>query len=40
MYMRYAAAQRWKVEEIDVNSNEVGGIKEVSVMVKGKGVDS
>jgi peptide chain release factor 1 len=40
MYMRYAAAQRWKVEEIDVNSNEVGGIKEVSVMVKGKGVYS
>jgi len=40
MYTRYASAQKWKIEEIDINANEVGGIKEVSFMVKGKGVYS
>ncbi|MBN2405316.1 MAG: peptide chain release factor 1 [Coriobacteriia bacterium] len=37
MYTRYAEAQRWKVEEIDASENEVGGFKEVSFMIKGKG---
>ena len=40
MYTRYAEAQRWKVEEIDAAENEVGGYKDVSFMVKGKGVYS
>ncbi len=40
MYTRYAESQRWKVEEIDASENEVGGFKEVSFMVKGKGVYS
>jgi peptide chain release factor 1 len=40
MYMYYAEAQRWKVEEIDVNETDVGGVKEVSFMVKGKSVYS
>jgi len=40
MYTRYAEAQRWKVEEIDAGENEVGGYKDVSFMIKGKGVYS
>ncbi len=40
LYVRYAESQRWKVEEIDVSANEVGGYKEVSFMVKGAGVYS
>ncbi|MDZ4654786.1 MAG: peptide chain release factor 1 [Coriobacteriia bacterium] len=40
MYTRYAEVQRWKVEEIDTSENEVGGFKEVSFMIKGKGVYS
>jgi len=40
MYTRYAANQRWKVEVIDANENEVGGFKEVTLMVKGKGAYS
>jgi peptide chain release factor 1 len=40
MYVRYAETQRWKVEEIDAAENEVGGYKDVSFMIKGKGVYS
>src|SRR5574340_587527 len=40
MYSRYAEKKRWKVEEIDAAENEVGGYKEVSFMIKGKGVYS
>ncbi|MDY0339817.1 MAG: peptide chain release factor 1 [Coriobacteriia bacterium] len=40
MYTRYAETQKWKVEEIDATENEVGGYKEASFMVKGKGVYS
>ncbi len=40
MYTRYAETQRWKVEEIDASENEVGGYKDVSFMIKGKGVYS
>ncbi|MDI6901194.1 MAG: peptide chain release factor 1 [Anaerosomatales bacterium] len=40
MYTRYAERQKWKVEEIDASENEVGGFKDVSFMVKGKGVYS
>jgi len=40
MYTRYAETQKWKVEEIDANDNEVGGFKEVTFMVKGDKVYS
>jgi len=40
MYTRYAESQRWKVEEIDASENEVGGYKEVSFLIRGKGVYS
>ncbi|MHB1017450.1 MAG: peptide chain release factor 1 [Coriobacteriia bacterium] len=40
MYTRYAETQKWKVEEIDTAENEVGGYKDVSFMIKGKGVYS
>jgi peptide chain release factor 1 len=40
MYTRYAASQKWKVEVIDANENEVGGFKEVTFMVKGANVYS
>ncbi|MGN0819954.1 MAG: peptide chain release factor 1 [Christensenellaceae bacterium] len=40
MYVRYAERNRWKTEEIDVNETELGGIKEVTFSVSGKGVYS
>ena len=40
MYLRYAERQKWKVEEIDAAETAVGGFKDVSFMIKGKGVYS
>jgi peptide chain release factor 1 len=40
MYTKYAENNRWKVEEIENNSTEVGGIKEVVFSIYGKGVYS
>lgn len=40
MYYMYAERQRFKVEEIDVNESELGGLKEASFMVKGTGAYS
>lgn len=40
MYNRYAEAKGWQVEIMDVHWTDSGGIKEVIVMVKGKGVFS
>ncbi len=37
MYCRYAERNRWKVEIIDINETELGGMKEVSFIVKGDG---
>ncbi len=37
MYSRYAERKRWKIEIIDLNETELGGIKEVSFLVKGNG---
>jgi len=37
MYGLYADTQGFKIEELDGNYTEAGGIKEVSFMVKGKG---
>ncbi len=40
MYVRYAERNRWKIEEIDVNETELGGIKEVTFSINGKGAYS
>lgn len=36
MYVKYAEANRWKTEEIENNSTELGGIKEVVFSISGK----
>ena len=33
MYMRFAERQRWKIKELDMNYNELGGVKEVTFMI-------
>lgn len=38
MYMKYAEKNRWDVEEIEMNYTELGGIKDVTFMIKGSGV--
>lgn len=40
MYSMYASKQGWKLEVLDANETELGGIKECSFMVKGKGAYS
>lgn len=40
MYSHYAEKKRWKVEYIDMNETELGGIKEATIMIKGKGAFS
>ncbi|MBO5394513.1 MAG: peptide chain release factor 1 [Clostridia bacterium] len=40
MYAMYAEKKRWKVEVMDVTQTEIGGIKEITFMVKGKGAYS
>ncbi|GER86969.1 peptide chain release factor 1 [Dictyobacter vulcani] len=40
MYTRYADGHRWKIEVLDVNDTEQGGIKDVTFVVKGKGAYS
>lgn len=40
MYTMYADLKRWQVEVIDINETGIGGIKEVSFMIKGKGAYS
>ena len=40
MYTMYAELKRWQVEVIDLNETEIGGIKEISFMIKGKGAYS
>jgi len=40
MYLRYAERRGWKAEVIDSNETELGGIKEVEVLIKGKGAYS
>lgn len=40
MYTMYAELKRWQVEVIDMNETGIGGIKEVSFMIKGKGAYS
>ena len=40
MYSMYAAKQGWKLELLDANETELGGMKECSFMIKGKGAYS
>ena len=40
MYLRYAERMRWKIELIESNETEIGGVKEVVMLVKGKGAYS
>ena len=40
MYARYAEKRGWRVEIIDLSESEVGGVKEVSAIVEGRGAYS
>jgi peptide chain release factor 1 len=40
MYSRYAETRGWKISLLDVSESEVGGIKEVSAIVEGRGAYS
>lgn len=40
MYYMYAEKNRWKIDEIDINSTELGGLKEATFMVVGNGAFS
>ena len=40
MYTHYAESHRWKVEIMDISETELGGIKEVTFVVQGKGAYS
>ncbi|MDQ2887452.1 MAG: peptide chain release factor 1 [Chloroflexota bacterium] len=40
MYSRYADSHRWKIEVLDANETEQGGIKDITFVVKGKGAYS
>jgi peptide chain release factor 1 len=40
MYTRYADSRRWKIEVMDANETEQGGIKDITFVVKGKGAYS
>ena len=40
MYMRYAEARRWKPEILNTNGTDLGGIKDVTLELKGKGAFS
>ncbi len=40
MYTHYADARGWKTEALDANLTELGGVKELSMMISGKGAYS
>ena len=40
MYTMYAESKRWKVEILSINETELGGVKEASVRINGKGAYS
>ncbi|MEA4986664.1 MAG: peptide chain release factor 1 [Anaerovorax sp.] len=40
MYTRYAERRGWKVELMDLNDTDIGGIKEAVIIIKGKGAYS
>ncbi len=40
MYSMYAERRRWKIEVLNANETELGGIKEISFMIEGEGAYS
>jgi peptide chain release factor 1 len=40
MYIRYAESQGWKTSIVDESDTEVGGFKEIAIMIQGKNVYS
>ncbi|MCL1988338.1 MAG: peptide chain release factor 1 [Firmicutes bacterium] len=40
MYGHYADGNRWKTEILNANENEIGGFKEISFMIQGRGAYS
>ena len=40
MYVKYAESQNWKTEMMSLNENGIGGFKEVTFMINGKGAYS
>jgi len=40
MYTRYAERQGWRIEVIDLSESELGGVKEISAIVEGRGAYS
>ena len=40
MYSMYADSKRWKVEMLSVNETELGGVKEATIKINGKGAYS
>lgn len=40
MYLRYAERRGWKAEIMDMNDTDIGGVKEASMLIKGKGAYS
>src|SRR5215218_8378653 len=40
MYSRYAERQGWRIEVIDLSESELGGVKEISAIVEGRGAYS
>lgn len=40
MYKRFAERMNWSVEDININMTELGGVKEVSFLIKGQGAYS
>ncbi len=40
MYTRYAERRGWKTELLDINDTGIGGVKEATLMIKGKGAYS
>ena len=40
MYLRYAERRGWKTEMVDLNATELGGVKEASLMIRGRGAYS
>ena len=40
MFTRYAERHRWKTEVLDKNETGVGGLKEITIMIKGQGAYS
>lgn len=40
MYSRYAERRRWRIEVMDSNLTEIGGVKEIVLLIEGKGAYS